>query len=193
MGNYQFLMKKLYYLLLLLFIQSCFPVSIPPNLENGKLMEAKKFKRKLPNQYAYIFTDPKDANEFYYYISAKFPPNQEGDSEENVPARINNTDYYVSFYETEKKSKFVSLMPFVEQAALNKENDETLLFDEVVITPREGTWYIALIITDADFNDALSPKHKNRNKVLEYARSLHAEYISTHNYNNLLLQKSSKQ
>ncbi len=152
-------------------------------------MEAKKFKRKLPNQYVYIFTDLKDANEFYYYISTKFPPNQEGDSEENVPAQINNTDYYVSFYETEKKSKFVSLMPFVEQAVFNSDADETALFDEVVIIPREGTWYIALIITDVDFNDALSPNYKDRDKILEYARSLYRIFKHTQLQQSLITKK----
>jgi len=28
-------------------------------------MVAKKFKRSLPRDYAFIFEDPKDANEFY--------------------------------------------------------------------------------------------------------------------------------
>lgn len=150
-------------------------------------MEARKFKRKLPNQYAYIFTDPKDANEFYYYINAKFPPNQEGDSEENVPAQIEGVNYYISFYETEKKSRIVNLLPFVENKLLNKE--ESIEFDEVVTSPRDGTWYIALIITDKEFNDALSPDHKHRKKLREYAKSLHNEYLSTNNYNDLYFKK----
>jgi hypothetical protein len=151
-------------------------------------MEAKKFKRKLPGQYAYIFTDPKDANEFYYYLSAKFPPNQDGDSESNVPARIYNTDYYISFYETEKKSRIVNLLPAVANEIMSKKNIGIELDEPPIV--REGTWYIALIITDTAFNDGLSPSHKNQDKVLAYAKSLHNEYISTHNYNSLQFQKT---
>lgn len=180
-------MKKLQFLLVAILLQSCFPVSIPPNLENGKWMEAKKFKRKLPNQYAYIFTDPKDANEFYYYVSAKFPPNQEGDSENNVPVQIDNTNYYISFYETEKKSRVVNLLPAITNEVLNNKNIPIQL-DEPPIT-REGTWYIVLTITDANFTDALSPNYKNQKKILEYTKMLHNEYISTTNYNSLQFQK----
>ena len=180
-------MKYLSYLLILLFISSCFPISIPPNLENGKLMEAKKFKRKLPNQYAYIFTDLKDANEFYYYLSAKFPPNQEGDSENNVPIQIDDINYYMSFYETEKKSRVVNLLPGIANEVMSNKNIPIELDEPPIV--REGTWYIALTITDTEFTDALSPSHKNQKKILEYAKSLHNEYISTHNYNSLLLKK----
>ncbi len=150
-------------------------------------MEAKKFKRKLPNQYAYIFTDPKDANEFYYYINAKFPPNQEDDSEENVPAQIEGTNYYISFYETEKKSRIVNLLPAVANEVMREKNIPIELEEPPIV--RDGTWYIALIITDKDFNDALSPNFKYYKKVREYAKSLHNEYISTNNYNDLYFKK----
>ena len=192
MQNHQFLMKKLHSLSLIflaLLIQSCFPISIPPNLENGKLMEAKKFKRKLPGQYAYIFTDPKDANEFYYYLSAKFPPNQEGDSENNVPARIHNTDYYISFYETEKKSRVVNLLPAIANEVMREKNIAIELDEPPIV--RDGTWYIALVITDAAFSDALSPDYKHQKEVLAYVKSLHNEYISTHNYNSLQFQNTT--
>lgn len=181
-------MKYLSYVLILLFISSCFPISIPPDLENGKLMEAQKFKRKLPNQHAYIFTDPKNAHEFYYYLSAKFPPNQEGDSENNVPIRLDNTDYYITFYETEKKSRMINLLPAIANEVMSDKNIPIELDESPIV--REGTWYIVLTITDAEFTDALSPSHKNQKKILAYAKSLHNEYITTHNYNSLLLQKA---
>ena len=181
-------MKKLSYLVLVLFLQSCFPVSIPPNLEKGKLFEARKFKKKLPNQYAYIFTDPKYANEFYYYINAKFPPNQDGDSETNVPVTIDKKLYYVSFYETEKKSRVVNLLPAIANEVLYDKNIPITLDEPPIV--REGTWYIALIITDEDYNDALSPSYDDQKEVLAFSKSLQNEYLITQNYNSLLLQST---
>ena len=171
---------------MILFLSSCFPLSIPPNLEKGKLIEAQKFKRKLPKQYAYIFTDPKDANEFYYYLNAKFPPNQAGDSEDNVPIQIDNTNYYISFYETEKKSRIVNLLPALANEVMRKNNVSIELNEPPIV--RGGTWYIVLVITDSEFNDALSPNSEYQKKMLAYAKSIHNEYISTTNYNSIWLQ-----
>lgn len=179
-------MKKLIFLILPFILQSCFPVSIPPNLEKGKLFEARKFKKQLPNQYAYIFTDPKYANEFYYYINAKFPPNQDGDSETNVPVIIKDRQYYVSFYETEKKSRVVNLIPAIANEILSEKNIPVTFDDPPIV--REGTWYIALVITDEDYNDALSDTYSFQKEVLEFSRSLQNEYLRTQNYNSLLLQ-----
>lgn len=151
-------------------------------------MEAKRFKRKLPNQYAYIFTDPKDADEFYYYLSAKFPPNQAGDSEDNMPLQINNTDYYISFYETEKKSRIVNLLPALANEAMRNKNIPIELDEPPIV--RDGTWYMVLTITDPAFNDALSPNNVDQKKVLAYVKSLHDDYLSTSNYNSLLLQRT---
>lgn len=150
-------------------------------------MEAKKFKRKLPNQYAYIFTDPKDANEFYYYLSSKYPPNQLGDSEGNVPVTINDNNYYISFFETEKKSRVVNLLPAIANEVM-RENNIAIELDEPPIV-RDGTWYIALTVSNKNFDDALSPSHKHQKEVLSYIKILHDEYLNTHNYNSLILKK----
>lgn len=180
-------MSNLKYLLFALLLQGCFPISIPPNLEKGKLMEAQKFKRKLPNQYAYIFTDTKDANEFYNYLSYKFPPNQEGDSESNVPVLINDKKYYVSFYETEKKSRVVNLIPGIANSIMDRKNIP-VTFNEPPIV-RDGTWYIVLTISDEDFKDALSPGYQDQMAIKKYAKSLHNEYLNTNNYTSLVLDK----
>jgi len=54
---------------------------------------------------------------------------------------------------------------------------------------RDGTWYIALTVTDAEFADALSPDYQHQQKVYAYVKSLHNEYVSTNNYNSLRFQK----
>lgn len=176
-------MSNLKYLLFALFLQGCFPISIPPNLEKGRLMEAQKFKRKLPNHYGYIFTDTKDANEFYYYVSHKFPPNQEGDSESNVPVLIRDKKYYVSFYEAEKKLKVVNLIPsMINEIADNK--NLPIQLDEPPIV-RDGTWYIVLTIQDVNFKDALNPSYSKHASILDYVKKLHNEYLATRNYKTL--------
>lgn len=187
-ANYSYLIMKnvLSLLLVAVMLQSCFPVSIPPNLDKGQLFEAKKFKRRLPNQYAYIFTDPKDANDFYYFISYRFPPNEEGDSEANVPIIVDNHPYYISFYETEKKSRIVNLLPSIANELLSQQNIPITLEEPPIV--RDGTWYIALIITDEHYNDALSPKHFHQKELLEFAKTLQNQYLSTRNYESLLLQ-----
>jgi len=180
-------MKYAGLLILALFLQGCFPVSIPPNLEKGKLIAGQKFKRKLPDQYAYIFTDSKDANQFYYYLSAKFPPNEIGDSESNVPVVVDNHNYYISFYETEKKSRVVNLIPAIANEIMDRKN-VPISIDEPPIV-RGGTWYIALMISDEQFNDALSPQYHRHQDMLKYAKSIHQEYLGTRIYESLQLEK----
>lgn len=167
-------------------LQSCFPVSVPPNLDKGQLFEGKKFKKQLPSQYAYIFTDPKEANEFYYFLSYRFPPNQDGDSEANVPITVGDQKYYVTFYETEKKSRVVNLIPGLTNEVLDR-NNIPISVDEPPLV-RGGTWYIALVITDESYQDALSPNHPNQKEVLAFSKSLQNKYLSTSNYESLQLQ-----
>lgn len=68
-------MKSLITVLIVLFITSCIPLRIAPKIDTDKVKVARKFKRGLPNQYAFIFEDPKEADEFYYYINDKFDLN----------------------------------------------------------------------------------------------------------------------
>ena len=66
-------MKKLTMLLLAFATLSCIPVKIAPRFKNEdyKIMQAKKFQRKMPRETSFIFKDPKDAGEFYNYINKK--------------------------------------------------------------------------------------------------------------------------
>ncbi len=68
-------MKQLATILFFLIFSSCIPLSIAPNIEDYKIKVAKKFKRKLPKDYAFIFEDTKEANEFYNYINLKYELN----------------------------------------------------------------------------------------------------------------------
>ena len=58
--------------LFVFFTVSCIPLQIAPNIEGAKVYKGKKFKKQLPKQNVYVFEDPKDVNEFYTYINAKY-------------------------------------------------------------------------------------------------------------------------
>ncbi|KKK47553.1 hypothetical protein LCGC14_3154020, partial [marine sediment metagenome] len=80
---------------------SCIPYAIAPKLDENHISLAKKFKKGLPRINAYIFQDTKKANEFFDYIDYKLQPNPDYFSS-NIPISINNTTYYLSFYEVER-------------------------------------------------------------------------------------------
>ncbi|SNR38970.1 hypothetical protein [Dokdonia pacifica] len=180
-------MKRISYILLLSICYSCIPLQIAPNLEEGKVYKAKKFKRSLPKQHTYVFTDPKDANEFYYFISSKYQINQDT-GENNIPILIENRRYYLSFYEMEKSTQTINLIPLALDATLIANDSEPILED--IYTSRTGNWYIALTITDSNLNDALDPTYRDTDKVVSFATQLQEEYLATQNYNSLLLKKT---
>lgn len=183
------IMKQLFLVVLIpILFQSCIPLTAPPNLEKGKVFQGNKFNKRLPNQRMYIFTDPKNADEFYYYISSKFAANMDGDSETNVPVTIDNKKYYVTFYETEKNATSINLLPIIANAALER-NNIAPSFNEGNTIKRDGTWYIALVITDEDYNDALDTDYKAYSQVLQFSKNLQNDYLSTTNYNSLLLKQ----
>jgi len=53
-----------YVILFLIFcvLEACVPIQIAPNLDNGKVMEGKKFKRQLPERQVFVFSDPKNSS-----------------------------------------------------------------------------------------------------------------------------------
>ncbi len=177
-------MKYILLCLLTLFIYSCVPIAIAPNLEEGKVIRAKKFKRKLPNRYSYIFTDSKAADEFYYFINTKFQRDHQY-VEHNVPVEIGGEHYYISFYETDKETQTVNFLTMIIDRALTGKDGSPILED--AYTSRWGTWYIGLLISDEDFNDALNPAYKSHQKIVRYVEELKDEYYRMSNYNQAIL------
>lgn len=163
----------------LVIVTSCFPVSIAPDLENGKVIRGKKFKRKLPNRYTYVFTDTKTADRFYYFINNKFQLDNQY-VEDNVPVTIDGNNYYMSFYEAEKSTKTVNLIPIIIDGKRERNGNDPLLED--VYTSRWGTWYILLMITAEDFQDGLNPEYEHYDKIENFARELREEYYNTSTY-----------
>jgi hypothetical protein len=181
-------MKQLYFLLILILTTSCIPYKIAPKIENQKIMVAKKFKKHLPKEYAFIFKDPKEANEFYKYINIKFQLN-DVDVDYDVPITINEVQYFLSFYEAEKSTKTINLIPIAVDAALSNGNFDPALADSYV--SRSGNWYLAITILDEDSLNCLEPLYPFREDIIEYLKALKQEYLTTHEYAEVLFKKKS--
>lgn len=174
-------------LLVMLFV-SCIPLKIAPNFDGGKLFPPKKFKKQLPNNYVYAFEDPKDANEFFEYMNAKFQIVYD-DATGNIPITIDTETYYLTFYEVERSTKTVNLLPMAIDAGLENNGYNPVL--ENAHVTRSGKWFIALTITDENQLDALKPAYKNHYKVIGYADAMRNEYLTTVHYIEVYLKSKT--
>ena len=164
----------------------CFPVAIAPDLTNGKIINGKKFKNQLPDRQSYIFTDSKNADEFYYYLRAKYQ-RQPDAVEDNVPVLIDGEQFYVSFYETGKSTKTVNIINPLVNEVMERNNIPGVLNEETVRSYGD-TYYIVLMVSDERFDDGLSENHPDYASVYNYVQKLQAEYLATSNYDQLFLQ-----
>ncbi|MDH7445865.1 hypothetical protein [Aquimarina sp. 2201CG14-23] len=168
----------------LILLSSCVPTKIAPNIEDYKVTIGKKFKKQLPKRTAFIFEDPKNANEFYQFINAKFKLNNE-DVRWNVPFTVNNEEYFLSFYEVERSSNTINLAPMAIDAILDVNEGGPVLED--FYTSRSGKWYVALTVNDNDFMDPLKENYLKRDEIVIFLKQLKNEYLSTSNYKKYLL------
>ncbi|NJB71479.1 hypothetical protein GGR42_001941 [Saonia flava] len=182
--------KSLSYVFLLIFIQSCIPIRIAPNISDYKLTTGKKFKRNLPKRNMFIFEDPKEAGHFYDYVNIKFQLNDE-DVYDDVPFVVDGIQYFFAFYETEIQDKSIPILAALMDVALSRATSSDDY--EPVFTPkggvyRKGNWYIAIEVYSDLEKDCLGENSFSREVVLKYLRSLKDEYLSTHNYNEIVLK-----
>ncbi|MDH3323500.1 MAG: hypothetical protein OEM04_10950 [Flavobacteriaceae bacterium] len=161
---------------LFIFTSSCIPLRIAPDIEDYKIQVAKKFKRKLPDNYAFIFEDPKEADEFYHFINLKFELNNEN-VEQNVPLIINDEKYFLSFYETVIPTKMLDLSSVLFEAAITAAVGEQDTFVGEVEVTRDDSWYLVLTVCDANSKDCLKPSHQSRASILKYLTELKTEYL----------------
>jgi len=161
--------------LFLFLFTSCIPTKIAPAIEDYKVTVAKKFKKGLPKTHAFVFEDPKNANEFYSYVNNKFNRN-DTNVYWNVPAVIGDNTYYLSFYEVERTSKAINIAPIIADIALVAISETSVnAFHDLYIS-RDGKWYVVLTVDDEAFNDSLDSNYAKR-------------YLSTTNYTSLLFKK----
>lgn len=179
-------MYKLAIVTLLFLNFSCIPLRIAPTIKTDKVMVAKKFKRTLSNRNAFIFEDPKNANEFYSYINTKYELNHQ-DVEFNVPFEINGKVFYFSFSEVEIRDKTFNLVPIAADAALQNKNMEPLFQNNYI--SRTGNWYILIAVNDEALNDVLHENYSERDMVINYLKAMRIEYLNTSNYLEALFKK----
>ncbi len=177
-------MKKIILLCTVISIYSCIPLRIAPTIKEDKIMVAKKFKKKLPNSYSYIFEDPKDADEFYTYFNTKYNIKSDVDG---AIFNIDGTDFYLAFYESEIPTKTINLIPIATDAVLESKG-MTPLFQEHEFT-RMGKWFIVLVVSDIDSKDCLRPDFALQPKIVNYLKKIREKYLYTHDYSNLILLK----
>ncbi|WP_299362408.1 hypothetical protein [Winogradskyella sp.] len=183
-------MKKVLILVLALSITSCIPYKIAPKFkkEDYKVMKAKKFQRKLPNETSFIFKDPKDAYEFYNYLNKKYNLENKYVGV-NTPFQINNETYYLSYSEVERTDETLNL-PLIVIDAKREQNGNSALFVDGY-TSRKGHWYLVITVYDEELNNCLLDKHPIKPLVLKYLIDLKHEYLTTHNYEELLFVEKS--
>ena len=175
-------MKQLTIILVLLFLTtSCIPLRIAPNIKDYKIKVAKKFKRKLPNNYAFIFEDPKEADEFYYFINLKYKLNHEN-VVSNVPFEKNNEKYFLSFYETAKPTKVLDFFNVFFEATVAMAFGGQDSYEGEAEIIRTDSWYLVLTVSDFKMKDCLEPDYINRVAVLKYLKSLKLEYLNSPNH-----------
>ncbi|MGJ8550006.1 hypothetical protein [Winogradskyella wichelsiae] len=183
-------MKKLLAIVILFTFASCIPVKIAPRFKNQdyKIMLAKKFQKDMSRETSFIFKDSKEADEFYNYINKKYQLNHI-DVGYNVPFQLEKQTLYLSYHEAERTDEKVNL-PLVLVDAKRESNGNSRLFEGNYGT-RTGHWYIILTVFDENINNCLRDKHPLKNKTIEYLKELKQEYLTTQNYEELLLTKKS--
>lgn len=106
----------------------------------------------------FIFEDPKEANEFYYYVNTKF---QLGDDRvyDDVPFSIQGQHYFFSFYEVNILDKAVNFSPLLFSATINAvlQDDESAIEDPEEF--RKENHYIAIEVYNDIENDCLVEMH----------------------------------
>ncbi len=178
-------------LLLTVAVTSCIPLRVAPKIQDYKITKGKRFKKGLPKKTMFVFRDPKDASDFYDYINTKFQLNDYYVDVE-VPFQIDGKTYSFSFYEIEKKDKSINLVPLLFDVALNtalgNEDMETYLATDENSVYRKGNYYIAIEVFNQEEKDCLRENSTSRDEVLAYLRELKKEYLSTHNYNEVVFK-----
>ncbi len=185
-------MKKYIVIFLgLLFFQSCIPLRVAPKIADYKVVDGKRFKRGLPKKTTFIFEDPKDAGHFYEYVNTKFNL-EDYYVDVQVPFEIDGKSFFFSFYEVEIKDKALNLFPLVfdiaANATLGNDDFETYATNEDNTILRDGNWYIAIEVFSDTEKDCLQENSVSRDVVLPYLRTLKEEYLSTHNYNEVVFK-----
>ncbi len=130
---------------IIFLFSSCIPYKIAPQIEEYKVVRAKKFYKRLPRDYGFVFEDPKNANEFYSYVNVKYERNHK-DVDRNVPFIIDGEEVFFSFHEIERTTETINLAPIFADVIL-EEKEFPPIFENVYYF-RKGNWYVVLTVLD---------------------------------------------
>jgi hypothetical protein len=171
--------KLLVIITIITLFTACLPVKISPKIENYKIVKAHKFSKKLPKTNAFIFKDSKKVGEIYQFIQAKFKSIKE--LENYYTFNLNGINYSIKFYEVEKETKTVNLIPVLIDANREQKGNEPLL-EDFYISRKSDNWYIAMTVQNEKSSDCLQKKNVNKKEIEKYLEKLKNEYLSTSNY-----------
>nr|WP_299345335.1 hypothetical protein [Allomuricauda sp.] len=177
--------KSLSFLIILFLIQSCIPLRVAPNIESYKVTKGKRFQRFLPKKQLFIFEDPKEADEFFYYVDTKFGL-KDTYVDINVPFCINDNQYYFSFYETEIPDKTLNLVPVLIDGLLSRADIDPML--EEAHESRKGNYYVGIEVYNEDGEDCLHGDYESKKEIIEFLNSMRNEYLNTNNYNEVVFK-----
>ena len=183
---------KLLLLTLLLAAQSCIPLRTAPSIADYKVSKGKKFKRELSKRQMFIFENPKKDGHFYDYVNTKFQLNHK-DVYDDIPFSFEGESYFFAWYEVEIPDKSVNIAPALINEVMNRaldpddEDEDSDYLNEPDVF-RKGNWYLALEVYSDTENDCLHKDALSREDVLKYLRALKKEYLSTHNYHEIVFK-----
>jgi len=172
-------MRKLLICIFLLLIGSCIPIKKAPEIKDYKIVLAKRFKRDLPRKYAFVFEDEKNADEFYRFLYWKLG-RLNTDIEVNLPFKVGEHTYYMSFHERPKRDVTVNLFSLFIDAVLINQGGEPIL--DGTYASNDEFWYILITVSDSELKDCLMPSHPKQQEVVTTLKTLKDEYENTHHY-----------
>jgi hypothetical protein len=179
-------MKRIFLLTTSLLVISCVPYKIAPNIEDYKIVKAKRFKRDLPERYAFVFEDDGEEDAFRHFAGNKFALGHENPASD-VPFEVNGSTYFMSIHEREKTTETVNFLPLLIDGFLSSEGHDPIL--EESYATGNSYWYIVITVVDSDFKDCLAPTFANQMDVILYLRLLKLEYQGNQNYTGAYLKK----
>jgi hypothetical protein len=175
-------MKKLVFTLTItLLFTACVPLKIAPQIPDYKIAKGKRFHKQLPKQELFIFNDPKDEDEFFKFLSAKYGA-ETLETEYYIPFELNGTKYFLSYYQVARNSKTLNFAPILIDAARNAKKKRRTNLKEFYTTNRDDIWYICISITSEQSADCLNVLYNRQPELVQYLKNLKTEYITTHNY-----------
>ena len=171
-------MKRLLICFLMLLTVSCIPLQNAPDIRDYDIVMAKKFKKDLPRRYAFVFQDQMDADMFHQFFIWKF--GRIGvDLQEELPFQVGDSTYYLTFYERQKKSVTLNLLPLVIDAVAMSAGEETVMDDYDIVDEDGEIWYILISAVDSEYNDCLNPSYAKQHELVEALKDLKEEYLDT--------------